>query len=45
MRDEGPAFVEELMDELRVRHLNAPPKAHDDPSPLARLDAAHTAAA
>jgi hypothetical protein len=27
MREEGPAFVEELMDELRVRHLGAPPGA------------------
>ena len=26
IRDEGPAFIEELMDELRVRHLDAPPK-------------------
>jgi DNA-binding HxlR family transcriptional regulator len=45
LRDEGPAFVEELMDELRVRHLGAPPKPHDGPSPLERLEAAYVAAA
>jgi DNA-binding HxlR family transcriptional regulator len=44
MRDEGPAFIEELMDELRVRHLDAPPKPHDGPGPLERLDAAYAAA-
>ncbi len=45
MRDEGPAFIEELMDELRVRHLGAPPKRHDGPGPFERLDAAYTTAA
>ena len=40
IRDAGPPFIEELMDELRVRHLDAPPKPHDGPSPLERLDAA-----
>jgi hypothetical protein len=45
MRDEGPAFIEELMDELRVRHLGVPPKPHDGPSPFERLDAAYAAAA
>jgi DNA-binding HxlR family transcriptional regulator len=45
MRNEGPAFIEELMDELRVHHLDAPPKPHDGPGPIERLDAAHTAAA
>lgn len=40
MRDEGPAFVEELMDELRVRHLGTPQKAHDGPGPFDRLAAA-----
>ncbi|GLX97291.1 helix-turn-helix domain-containing protein [Herbidospora sp. NBRC 101105] len=40
IRDQGPAFVEELMDELRVRHLGAPPKAHDGPGPFERLAAA-----
>ncbi len=44
MRDEGPAFVEELMDELRVRHLDAPPKAHAGPGPFERLEAARAAA-
>jgi DNA-binding HxlR family transcriptional regulator len=44
MRDEGPAFVEELMDELRVRHLGAPPKPHDGPGAFERLSAAHAAA-
>jgi DNA-binding HxlR family transcriptional regulator len=45
MRDAGPAFLEELMDELRTRHLGAPPKPHDGPSPFERLDDASTAAA
>jgi DNA-binding HxlR family transcriptional regulator len=44
MRDEGPAFIGELMDELRVRHLDAAPKSPDGPSPLERLDAAYRAA-
>ncbi len=44
MRDEGPAFIEELMDELRALHLGAPPKPHDGSSPLERLDAAYAAA-
>jgi len=44
MRDEGPVFIDELMDELRVRHLDAPPKPHDGPGPLERLDAAPGAA-
>jgi len=39
MRDEGPAFIEELMDELRVRHLGATPKPHDGPGPFERLAA------
>jgi DNA-binding HxlR family transcriptional regulator len=25
MRDGGPVFIEELMDDLRIRHLGAPP--------------------
>ena len=45
MRDEGPEFVQELMDELRVRHLGAPPKPHDGPDPFQRLEACHAAAA
>jgi len=42
MLDEGPAFIEELMDDLRVRHLGAPPRPHDGPGPFERLDAAAT---
>jgi DNA-binding HxlR family transcriptional regulator len=38
IRDEGAAFIEDLMDELRVRHLGAPPP--DRPDPFARLEAA-----
>jgi len=45
LRDGGPEFVEELMEELRVRHLDAPPTPHDGPSPLERLEAAYVAAA
>ena len=44
MRDAGPAFVEELMDELRARHLDVPPKPRHGPGPLERLNAAHAAA-
>ena len=44
MRDEGPSFIEELMDELRARHLDAPPKPHDGASPFERLEAASAAA-
>ena len=40
LHDEGPAFVAALMDELRVRHLDAPPEPHDGPSPLERLESA-----
>jgi DNA-binding HxlR family transcriptional regulator len=43
MRDEGPAFIEELMDELRVRHLGTPPKPHDGPGAFDRLSAAYAA--
>ncbi|MFF5171182.1 winged helix-turn-helix transcriptional regulator [Micromonospora sp. NPDC000089] len=43
MRDEGPAFVQELMDDLRVRHLDAPPKPRTGPGPFERLDAAYAA--
>jgi DNA-binding PadR family transcriptional regulator len=45
MRAEGPAFIEEFMDELRTRHLGTPPTPHDGPGPLERLAAAYTAAA
>ncbi|SFS14270.1 transcriptional regulator, HxlR family [Microbacterium sp. cf046] len=44
IRDEGPAFVHELMDELRALHLDAPPRARAGPSPLERLHAAQAAA-
>ncbi|GAA3297020.1 hypothetical protein GCM10020218_081450 [Dactylosporangium vinaceum] len=44
MRAEGPRFVEDLMDELRVRHLDAPPKPREGPGPLERLAAAYAAA-
>nr|WP_062339266.1 helix-turn-helix domain-containing protein [Herbidospora sakaeratensis] len=37
MREGGPAFVEELMDELRARHLDAPPKPHEGPGAFERL--------
>jgi DNA-binding HxlR family transcriptional regulator len=40
LRDEGPVFVQEVMDELRARHLGGPPLTSDGPSPLERLDAA-----
>ncbi|MET7419642.1 helix-turn-helix domain-containing protein [Dactylosporangium sp. NPDC005555] len=43
MRDAGPAFVEELMDELRVRHLGAQPKPDRGPGPFERLDAVSAA--
>lgn len=45
MRAEGPAFVAELMDELRVRHLGAPPVDRDGPGPLERLEAVYREAA
>lgn len=45
MRAEGPAFIEEFMDELRVRHLGAEPAAHEGPGPLERLGAAYAAIA
>lgn len=44
MRDEGPAFIDALMDELRVHHLGAAPTPRDGPSPLERLNAAYAAA-
>ena len=40
LRDEGPAIVEELMDELRVRHLEAAANPHDGPGAFERLAAA-----
>lgn len=44
MRAEGIGFVEEFMDELRVRHLGAAPRSRDGRGPMERLDAAYTAA-
>lgn len=40
MRDGGAAFLEEVMEELRVRHLDAVPRRQDGPGALERLDAA-----
>ena len=45
MRAEGPDFVEELMDELRVRHLGAGLRSSTSPGSLERLDAAYRAVA
>ena len=39
MRDEAPAFLEALMQELRVRHLDAAPEPQHGPGVLERLDA------
>lgn len=44
MRREGPAFVDELMQELRVRHLGAEPPVRTGPGPLERLEAAYAEA-
>ncbi|BCY10203.1 helix-turn-helix domain-containing protein [Actinoplanes sp. L3-i22] len=43
LRDAGPAFLDELMDELRVHHLGAPAVPRSGPSPLERLNAARPA--
>jgi DNA-binding HxlR family transcriptional regulator len=40
IRDEGPAFIQELMDELRVRHLDAPQRTSGGPGAFERLEAA-----
>jgi DNA-binding HxlR family transcriptional regulator len=45
MREQGTAFVDELMDELRARHLGAPSRPHDGPGPSERLAAAYATAA
>lgn len=39
IRDAGSTFIEELMNELRERHLDAPPAPRGDPGPFERLDA------
>ena len=44
MRDEGHRFIEELIDELRVRHLGAAPAKRRGPGPHERLSAAHNEA-
>lgn len=44
MRAEGMRFIDELMNELRARHLGASPSPHDGSGPLGRLDSAHGAA-
>ncbi|MES2094954.1 MAG: helix-turn-helix domain-containing protein [Actinomycetota bacterium] len=44
MREGGPAFIDDLMDELRTRHLDTPPRPTVGPGPLERLDAAFDAA-
>ncbi|WP_309131422.1 helix-turn-helix domain-containing protein [Brevibacterium sp.] len=44
MRREGPEFIEELMDELRLRHLGAPSPERTGPGPLERLEAAYAQA-
>jgi DNA-binding HxlR family transcriptional regulator len=44
MRDEGPEFIEELMNELRVHHLGSPPKSREALGPFERLDAGVAAA-
>lgn len=41
MRDEGPGFIDELMDELRERHLGAAPAERRGPTPSERLSAAY----
>ncbi|MEP7053681.1 MAG: helix-turn-helix domain-containing protein [Actinomycetota bacterium] len=43
MRSEGMPFVEELMDELRTRHLDRPTQQSDRPRPSERLEVALTA--
>ena len=45
IRDEGPVFIDELMDELRVRHLDAAPKPLSGPGAFERLEAAGGSAA
>ncbi|MEV4264597.1 helix-turn-helix domain-containing protein [Kribbella sp. NPDC049584] len=44
MHDQGRPFIEALMDDLRARHLGAPPKNRSGPTPFERLDAAQTPA-
>lgn len=44
MRAEGMPFIEELMQDLRTRHLDAAPAGKQGPGPLERLAAAYDAA-
>ncbi|MEO7069759.1 MAG: helix-turn-helix domain-containing protein, partial [Nostocoides sp.] len=39
MHDASPAFIEELTEDLRARHLGAQPKPRAGPGPLEGLDA------
>ena len=41
MRHEGHRFIDEFMDELRVRHLGQVPAKRRGPGPLERLSAAY----
>lgn len=41
MRDEGPGFIEDFMDELRARHLGRPVAEGGGSSPSQRLSAAY----
>ncbi|NUS94425.1 MAG: helix-turn-helix transcriptional regulator [Nocardia sp.] len=45
MRAEGMPFIEELMQDLRDRHLDSAPTGKEGPGPLERLAAAYDAAA
>ena len=45
IRDEGPAFIDELLDELRIRHLDAAQKPPTGPGACERLEAAGGSAA
>lgn len=44
LREDGPVFLEQVMDELRTRHLGAPAKVYDNPGALERLAAAYAGA-
>ncbi len=40
MHDQGPMFIEQLMQDLRIRHLGAPSESNQGLSPLERLEEA-----
>ncbi|RZU10179.1 HxlR family transcriptional regulator [Kribbella rubisoli] len=44
MHEQGSPFIEALMNDLRTRHLGAPPKPDDGVSPFDRLNAQQTQA-